>query len=320
MQHVPANCNCCAVGCYSKRRCLLSAMSTRTLRHALVGYAFLLPSLAGFALFTLGPIVFSLLLSFFHWNLFSRPIFVDMANYLRMFADPSSKFWDYTVNSLFFLLVVPFQMGLALLSAYLLEQRLRGTFAFKVVFFLPVVLSAVPVAIIWEYILNTEHGLLNVALGQLGIPSIPWLYHSGWIKPGISLMVIWQGAAFSTIIYYAALQGIPSHLYEVATLDGAGAWRQFWSITMPLLGPTHLFLGVTGVIAALQLFAPIYVMTHGTAGGAHNLLIEVYWTAYHRFDMGYASALSWVLFLMIFGLSFLYWKSFGHHAGEHAAP
>jgi len=291
-------------------------MRNRTLRHALLGYAFVLPNLVGFVLFTLGPILFSLLLSFFHWNLFSTPVFVDTANYARMFTDAGSQFWEYAGNSLFFLIVVPIQMALALLTAYLLNQRLKGTLLFKIIFFLPVVLSAVPVAIIWEYILDTENGLLNLALGHLGAGPIPWMYDSSWIKPGISLMVVWQGAAFSTIIYYAALQGIPPHLYEVATLDGADAWQQFWKITVPLLGPTHLFLGITGLIAALQLFAPIYVMTHGTAGGAHNLLIEIYWMAYHRFDMGYASALSWVLFLTIFLLSLAYWKSFGRRAGE----
>ena len=291
-------------------------MRNRTLRSALLGYSFLLPNLIGFALFTFGPILFSLLLSFFHWNLFSRPIFVDAANYARMFIDPGSQFWEYTGNSLFFLVVVPAQMGVALLTAYLLNEGLRGTLLFKVIFFLPIVLSAVPVAIVWEYLLDTEHGLLNILLGTLGIGSIPWLYDAAWIKPGISLMVIWQGSAFCTIIYYAALQGIPGHLYEVAMLEGAGAWRRFWSITMPLLKPTHLFLSITGIIAALQLFAPIYVMTHGSAGGAHNLLIEVYWSAYHRFQMGYASALSWVLFIIIFILSLLYWRSIGKHAAE----
>jgi len=291
-------------------------MSNSTLRHALLGYSFLLPNLIGFALFTLGPIVFSLLLSFFNWDLFSTPVFVDTANYLRLFADAGSQFWVYTGNSLFFLVVVPLQMGAALLTAYLLNQHLKGTLLFKIIFFLPVVLSAVPVAIIWEYMLDTENGLLNILLAHLGVASIPWLYDSAWIKPGISLMVVWQGAAFSTIIYYAALQGIPDQLYEVAVLDGAGAWRQFWNITMPLLKPTHFFLSITGVIAALQLFAPIYVMTHGTTGGAHTLLIEVYWAAYHRFQMGYASGLSWILFLIIFLLSLLYWTPFGKRMAE----
>jgi multiple sugar transport system permease protein len=291
-------------------------MRNRSLRETLLGYSFLLPNIAGFALFVLGPILFSFLISFFHWNLFATPVFVDAGNYVRMFVDGASRFWEYTGNSLFFLIIVPLQMAIALLTAYLLNQNLRGTILFKLLFFLPVVLSVVPVAILWEYILDTETGLLNLLLGQLGIPGIAWLYDAAWIKPGISLMVIWQGSAFSTIIYYAALQAIPDQLYEVATLDGAGAWRQFWNITVPLLKPTHFFLGITGMIGALQLFAPIYVMTHGRAGGAHNLLVEVYWKAYHEFQMGYASAISWILFVIIFALSMIYWKSLGSEPAE----
>jgi multiple sugar transport system permease protein len=283
-------------------------MMSRTARHALVGYAFLLPNIAGFLLFTLGPILFSFFISFFNWNLFSEPVFVDTANYEAMFLSAGSHFWDYVGNSLFFLFVVPVQMVLALAAAYFLNVNVKGSLFFKVFFFLPVVLSIVSVAIIWTYILDTENGLLNLTLALLGVSKIAWLYDSAWIKIGISFLVVWQGSAFGTIVYFAALQGIPDQLYEVATLDGAGRWRQFRSITLPLLAPTHFFLGITGVIGALQLFAPIYVMTHGTAGGAHNLLVEVYWKAYHEFQMGYSSALSWVLFAMIFLLSLFYWK------------
>jgi multiple sugar transport system permease protein len=197
---------------------------------------------------------------------------------------------------------------LALTAAYFLNVNVKGSLFFKVFFFLPVVLSIVSVAIIWTYILDTENGLLNLTLALAGVTKIAWLYDSSWIKIGISFLVVWQGSAFGTIVYFAALQGIPDQLYEVATLDGAGRWRQFRSITLPLLAPTHFFLGITGVIGALQLFAPIYVMTHGTAGGAHNLIVEVYWKAYHEFQMGYSSALSWVLFIIIFLLSVFYWK------------
>ena len=289
-------------------------MKNRAFRHALIGYAFLLPSIIGFLLFTLGPILFSFVISFFDWNLFSTPVFVDTANYERLFLSPASRFWSYFWNSLFFLIVVPVQMAIALMTAYLLNENLKGSLLFKVIFFVPVVLSAVSIAIIWGYVLDTENGLLNAALSSLGTRKIPWLYDASWIKVGISLMVVWQGSAFSTIIYYAALQGIPDQLYEVATIDGAGRWKQFWNITVPLLGPTHFFLGITGIIGALQLFAPIYVMTHGTAGGAHNLIIEVYWKAYHQFQMGFASAISWILFLLLFILSGIYWKYLGKRA------
>jgi multiple sugar transport system permease protein len=292
-------------------------MIPRRFRDAFVGYAFLFPNIAGFLLFTLGPILFSLVMSFFDWNLFSTPVFIDAAHYEKMVTSPGTHFWDYFGNSVFFLIVVPLQMGIALVTAYLLNENLKGSLFFKVIFFVPVVLSVVSISIIWSFLLDTENGLLNWLLLQLGGHKIAWLYDAGWIKWGISLLVVWQGSAFGTIVYFAALQGIPDQLYEVATLDGASRWKQFRHITLPLLGPTHFFLGITGVIGALQLFAPIFVMTHGTAGGAHNLIVEIYWKAYHEFQMGYASALSWILFIIIFALSWLYWKSLGRR-GEYA--
>jgi ABC-type sugar transport system permease subunit len=292
-------------------------MTNKTLRHAVTGYAFLLPGIAGFALFTFLPILFSFVISFYDWDLFSVPVFVDAENYGRILLSAGSDFWRQTGNTLFFLVIVPLQMILALAAAYLLNENLRGSLLFKVIFFIPVVLSVVPVAIIWGYIFDTEHGLLNGLLAMLGAGKIAWLYDPAWIKWGISLMAVWQGSAFSTIIYFAALQGIPDQLYEVATLDGAGRWRQFRSITLPLLLPTHLFLGVTGVIGALQLFAPIQVMTHGNAGGAHTLIIELYSKAYQEFQMGHAAALSWILFLLIFLVSTAYWKYFSRR-GEYA--
>lgn len=292
-------------------------MSKGSARDAIVGYAFLLPNFVGFLLFTLGPIAASLVISFFDWNLFSTPVFVDVAQYQQMFSSTGSRFWYYLGNSVFFLVVVPAQMALALVTAYVLNEDLRGSVVFKVIFFVPVVLSVVSISIIWSYLLDTQHGLINWLLSHFGIPKIAWLFDAGWIKWGISLMVVWQGSAFGTIVYYAALQGIPEQLYEVATLDGATRWKQFRHITFPLLGPTHFFLGITGVIGALQLFAPIFVMTHGVAGGAHNLIVEVYWKAYHEFQMGYASALSWVLFLIIALVSGIYWKFLGRR-GEYA--
>jgi multiple sugar transport system permease protein len=283
-------------------------MSSRSFRHAATGYAFLLPGAAGFLLFTFGPILASLVLSLFHWNLFGAPVFVDGANYEAMLWRPDSGFWTYAGNSLFFLLIVPVQMIAALAGAYLLNENLRGATLFKIIFFLPVVLSVVPVTIVWSYMLDTEHGLVNGILGLAGIGKIAWLFDSAWIKPAIGLLSVWQGAAFFTIVYFAALQGIPDQLYEVATLDGAGRWTQFRRITLPLLAPTHVFLGITGAIGALQLFAPIQVMTHGNTGGAHNLIVEVYIKGFQEFQMGEAAAVSWILFVVILLFTSVYWR------------
>ncbi len=286
-------------------------MTKQSARHAIVGYAFLLPNIVGILLFTLGPILFSFAISFFDWNLFSTPIFIDTANYARIFLAKGSEFWSYFGNTMFFLIVIPLQMGLALAMAYSLNQKVRGILPFKVIYFVPVVVSVVSIAILWEYILDTQNGLLNQLLAVFGARKIAWQAEPQWIKPGISLMVVWQSAAFSTIIYYAALQGVPDHLYEVATIDGASKWKQFWRITFPLLAPTHFFLLITGFIGTLQLFAPIYVMTHGIPGSARTIIFEVYWKAYHEFEMGYASALSWVLFVLIFLVSGIQWKYIG---------
>lgn len=283
-------------------------MTSRRFRDALTGYAFLSPGIAGFLLFTLGPIIASLVLSLFHWNLFGAPVFVDTANYESMLRLPGSEFWTYAGNSMFFLLIVPAQMCVALGAAYLLNENPKGSVLFKIIFFLPVVLSVVPVSIVWAYIFDTEHGLLNGFLGLVGIGKIAWLFDPAWIKPAISLMSVWQGSAFFTIVYFAALQGIPDQLYEVAMLDGGGRWTQFRSITLPLLLRAHVFLGVTGAIGALQLFAPIQVMTHGNTGGAHNLIVEVYLKGFQEFQIGYASAVSWVLFVLIVLLTSVYWK------------
>jgi multiple sugar transport system permease protein len=201
-------------------------------------------------------------------------------------------------------------MGIALAAAYLLNENLRGSVIFKILFFIPVVLSVVSISMVWGYILDYENGLLNQMLALLHLGKVSWLYEPQWVKIGIGMVVVWQGSAFNTIIYYAALQGIPEDLYEAATIDGAGRFRKFWRITVPLLGPYHLFLLVTGLIGALQLFAPIHVMTHGVPA-ARNIIYEIYWKAYHEFEMGYASALSWVLFLLIFAVSAIYWKFIG---------
>ena len=292
-------------------------MTRAASRQTVTGYAFLLPGLAGFLLFTLIPVLGSFLISFFDWNLFTSPVFVDTANYARIFSGAGSRFGAYAGNSLFFLNVVPLEMGVALAAAYLLNERPAGTLLFKVMFFIPVVFSAVPVAIVWGYLLDTEHGLLNNLLALAGIGKVPWLYDPVWIKWGISLMTVWQGSAFGTIIYYAALQGIPDQLYEVARLDGAGRWAAFRGITLPMLLPTHIFLGVTGVIGALQLFAPIVIMTHGNAGGAHTLMIELYTKAYQEFAMGEGAAIAWILFAVIAAASAIFWRLTAWR-GDHA--
>ena len=269
-----------------------------------------LPALS--ALFTLCPILFSLGISFFDWNLFSSPVFVDTAHYQTLVSSASSHFWDYFGNSLFFLLVVPVQMAIALMTAYLLNENLKGSLLFKIIFFMPVVVSVISTVIMWEYVLDTENGLPNGIIATLGGSKIPWLYDSSWIKTGISLMVVWQGSAFGTIIYYAALQGIPDQLYEVATIDGASRWQQFLNITVLSIARPYTLLPRNHRRHRRASTLRTHLRSDTIcSGGAHNLIIEIYQKAYHEFQMGYASALSWILFIIIFLIWGLYWKSSG---------
>jgi multiple sugar transport system permease protein len=290
----------------------MSLFKSRQARHAAIGYAFLLPNLLGFVIFLAGPILFSFLLSFFRWNIFAQPVFVDLANYARILFDPESGFWLYLGNTLFFMLGIPIGLAFSLVLALLVNQRLRGITIFRTLYFLPVVASMITVALLWEYILNREQGLLNQLLGLFGIKPLFWLGDPLLAKIGIMLMLIWKTAGYNMLIYLAALHGIPEEYYEAARMDGAGRVGQFLNITFPLLAPANFFLLVTGVIGTFQLFGPIYVLTDGGPGkGTWTLLWEIYWKAYREFNMGYAAAVSWILFALMFVVTLIQWRYVG---------
>lgn len=285
---------------------------SRQTRHALIGYAFLLPNLLGFVVFLAGPILFSFVLSFYRWNIFSPATFIDLQNYVRILFDPGSQFWTYLGNTLFFMLGIPIGLGFALFLALLVNQRLRAIGLFRTLYFLPVVASMITVALLWEYILNREHGLLNQFLGQFGVQPLFWLGDPLLAKVGIILMRIWKTAGYNMLIYLAALQAIPEEYYEAARMDGAGHRAQFLHITFPLLAPANFFLIVTNIIGTFQLFGPIYVLTRGGPGkGTWTLIYEVFFKAYREFDMGYAAAVSWILFVLMFVVTLVQWRYVG---------
>ncbi len=285
---------------------------SRRTRHALIGYAFLAPNLAGFIVFLAGPILFSFVLSFFRWNIFSNPVFVDLANYSRIFFDAHSGFWPYLGNTLFLMLGVPVGLAFALVLALLVNQPLRGISFFRTVYFLPVVASMISVALLWEYLLSRGQGLINQLLGLFGIKPLFWLGDPLLAKIGIVMLLIWKSAGYNMLIYLAALQGIPAEYYEAARMDGAGRLAQFFHVTFPLLAPANFFLVVTGIIGSFQLFGPIYVLTEGGPGkGTWTLLWEIYWKAYREFNMGYAAAVSWVLFALMLVVTLIQWRYVG---------
>jgi ABC-type sugar transport system permease subunit len=210
------------------------------------------------------------------------------------------------------MLAIPIGLALSLFLAMLVNHKIKGITFFKTIYFLPVIASMITVALLWEFILDRDFGLLNSFLSLFGFSKVDWFADPLKAKIGISLMIIWKSTGYNMLIYLASLQGIPEQYYEAMQMDGASKWQRFKSITFPLLAPAHFFLIITSVIETFQLFGPVYVMTRGgPAMGTWTLIYEVYWKAYQEFEMGYASAVSWVLFLMMLGITLFQWRFLG---------
>ncbi len=287
------------------------AKKAAIMRDNLTGYAFLAPNITGFLVFTLFPVLASLLLAFSKWDILTPIKFVGVKNFVTLISD--SLFWKYFFNTLFFMLGIPIGMAVSLILALLVNQKLKGMIIFRTIYFLPVISSMVAIALLWRWIYNPDFGLLNSFLRMIGIKNPPqWLSSTAWAKPAIMIMWIWKGAGYNMLLYLAGLQGIPPQLYEAAEIDGANGWQKFWNITWPMLGPTNFFIIIMGVINGFQAFGEIYVMTGGGPAGATTTIVYyIYNNAFQWFKMGYASAISWFLFLLIFIVTLLQWKYAG---------
>lgn len=267
-------------------------------------YLFILPWLIGFILFGGGPILASAPLSFTNWSLLSPPTWVGFANYQQLFADP--LFYTALKNTLYFgvgsvFLGVVTSFALALL----LNQKVKGIAFFRTIFYLPSVVSGIATALLWINIFHPDFGLINYLLGLLGIQGPGWLTSDAWVMPALIIMSAW-GAGSTTIIYLAGLQNIPEHLYEAAAIDGAGRWHKFWRVTVPMITPVIFFNLTTGLIASLQAFVLILIMTNGGPENASLVYgLYIYREAFQYFNMGYASALAWVLFILIMAITLL---------------
>jgi multiple sugar transport system permease protein len=267
-----------------------------------VGYLFILPSFAHLLIFLFIPLVFSFFLSFHDWRRpsFINAPFIGLDNYEFLMGD--RRFWAAMGNSAYYtLLYVPFGMAISLLIAVVMNQKLKGVYLFRTLFFMPVVSSWVAVSIIWLTLLDPNVGIVNYVLGLIGIQGPNWLGDPRSAMPAIVMIAIWKSAGFNMVIWLAGLQGIPQELYEAAAIDGANRWQSFWRITLPLLRPTTFFLAITGVIGSFQVFSPIYVITSGGPLDSTNVAVfHIYRRAFREFDFGYASAQAWVLFAVIF--------------------
>jgi len=272
-------------------------------------YLCISPWIAGFLIFTAGPIVASLFFSFCNYDVVTPPNWVGIQNYKRLISDP--LFWQsLKVTSYFSLVSVPLGIALSLIIAILLNQNIKGLTWFRTIYYMPSVISGVAVALLWMWIFNPEFGVLNFLLWKLfHIQGPAWLMSEEWVIPALIIMSLW-GIGGDIVIYLAGLQGIPTELYEAAEIDGANSFNKFLNITIPMMSPVLLFTLIMGIINSFQVFTQAYVMTRG---GPHYAslfyVLYIYQNAFQFFSMGYASALSWILFLIILALTFLIFKS-----------
>ena len=266
------------------------------------GYGFASPWFIGFLVFGGGPIVFSLFMSFCEYDVLSPPKFVGLRNYLTMFTQ-DKLFYKSLWNTVFMAFGIPLGMMVSLGIAMLLNYEIKGMAVYRTFFYLPAIMPAVAASILWIWIFNPHEGILNALLAKVGIPGPAWLQNQYWSKPALILMGLW-GAGAGMIVWLAGLKGIPKHLYEAAEIDGAGRWRKFWNITVPMLSPYILFNLIMGLIGTFQIFTQAYIMTQGgpvdsTLFYAYNLFNN----AFRYMKMGYASSLAWVLFGIILVLT-----------------
>jgi len=286
------------------------------------GYLFILPWLAGFLLLTAGPLLFSLYASFTNYDMTSQMSFVGLFNFKQMFFQ-DSLFWVSLFNTLFFVAFsVPLTTIGAMLLAILLNQGIPGQRVFRTIFYLPAVLSGVGVYLLWMQLLSPASGLVNTLLGYVGIAGPAWLSDPEWTKPALVLMKMWSVGG-SMLFYLAALQNVPRTLYEVGSLEGANAWHRFRYITFPLITPVVFFDLITSFIGAFQIFSEAYVMSEGGKGGPVNSLLfynlRIWQQAFESYNMGYAMAMSWFLFIIILLLTlfnFKWARRWVHYEGE----
>ncbi|MFE6735083.1 carbohydrate ABC transporter permease [Microbacterium sp. NPDC057650] len=269
-------------------------------REHLAAAGFIAAPVLGFLIFVGYPLVFAVYASFTKWTGLSEPVFNGLDNYVDMMNDP--YFWKAMGNTVFMMIGIPIGLVISLLLALALNRRMRGTTFFRTVYYVPVISSLAAVAILWQWAYNGDFGLVNQVLAIFGIDGPNWLQDAAWAKPAIIIMAVWKGIGFSMLLYLAALQSVPRHLYEAAAIDGAGAFAQFRHITVPMLRPVTFFLVVTSIIGGAQIFIEINIMT--PTGGPEFSTASIVWyiwqKAFNYLQMGYATAMSVVLGVLVF--------------------
>lgn len=277
-------------------------------RQALWCYVFMAPAILGLLLFSLGPMIASLWLSFTSYDLLSSPEWVGTENYVNLAQDPLFR-KSLSVTLIYGLVAVPCTMVIALVLAIMLNAKIPALPFFRSAYYLPSVISGVAVATLWKWMFNGEYGLINAGLARIGIAGPAWLTDEQWALRALIFMSLW-GFGATMLIYLAGLQGVPKELYEAAQVDGASRFRQHFHITVPMLSPVTFFNLIMGIIASLQVFAEPFVLTKGGPNNSTLLLsVYLYQNAFQYLKMGYASAIAWVTFAIILVFTMLVFRS-----------
>jgi multiple sugar transport system permease protein len=271
-------------------------------------YLFASPWLLGLLFFTLGPTIASFVLSFTEYPLIVPPTWIGLTNYANMLTD-ELVVQALKVTFLYSLGAVPLGLISAFLIAILMNQGIHGIRVFRTVYYIPAIISGVPVALVWMWVLNPDFGVLNSALRTIGIVGPAWLFSREWVIPAFIMMSLWSVGA-PMVIFLAGLQGIPAHLYEAAEIDGATTIEKFFNVTIPMMSPVILFNLVLGVIGSFQIFTPAYIMTSGGPANASLFFgLYLYDNGFRWLKMGYASALAWLMFIIILVLTLLVFRT-----------
>jgi multiple sugar transport system permease protein len=278
-------------------------------RNRIIAYTFLLPNIIGFLVFILIPVIASFFMSFTSWNGFGVVEFIGLDNYKQLLKDDNFKISFF--NSILFMVIsVPITLFLSMLIAVALNQGIRFVKVFRTAVFLPYVTATIAVAAVWQLIFNPTMGPINGVLMNFGIDQPPgWLSSPTWALVSVSIVYIWHSVGYYMVLFLAGLQNIPDYLYEAAELDGAGPISKFFNITVPMLSPILFFTTIIGVINSFKVFDLIYVLTGGGPGrSTHVLVYDIYNTAFKQFEYGYASAMAYVLFLLILVISIIQFR------------
>ncbi len=280
-------------------------MKSKT-RESIAGLLFITPNFIGITVFTIIPIIAGLYLSFTEWDMFSDPEFIGFKNYTEMFLE-DDVFWLSFKNTVFFTLIsIPGGMILSLLFALALNTNIRGVNIYRALIFLPYICSTVAVGLAWKWIMSPDFGILNYILSIFGLPPLGWLSDSSTALISVCIVSIWHGAGYNMIIFLAGLKGIPQSYYDAAKIDGANYFQRLIKITIPLLTPTIFFVFIVSMISSFQVYNWIYVMTQGGPGDSTKVLVYYIWeTAFQYFRMGYASAIAYFMFIVLFFITLM---------------